>query len=264
MSPMGLLLTFLVGLFIVFGSLLGLYSKNNKRVTDMSVSIAFGVVLGLIVLELLPGSYEILSNKLGAFRAVISIIILVLLGIVLLKMLDMFVPCHSHEEHHEHEHLNDDCRNDHLHHIGIVSSVAIVIHNLIEGASLYLVAKGDIASGVLLCLGVGLHNIPLGLVISSTLIGSNFKKINTILIIVGVTISTFIGGFIMALIGEISELTEGLLLGLALGMLVYIAIFELAHQIYHMKNKTLARMCILFGLAILVSSVILGSFVGEI
>ena len=260
---MSLMFTLFVGLFIVIGSLLGVYSRDNKRVTDMSVSIAFGVIIGLIVLEILPETYEILSKELGVFRGVLSIIILIILGVILLKMLDMFVPCHEHEEHHEHEHINDDCHNSHLHHIGIVSSVAIVIHNLIEGAGLYLVAKGDLTSGLLLCFGVGLHNIPMGLVITTTLISSDVKKRTTFLILAGVTISTFVGGLIMSILGGVSELTEGLLLGLTLGMLVYISVFELSHQIYHMENKTLSRMCIMFGLAILISSVLIGHFIGE-
>lgn len=260
---MSLMFTLFVGLFIVIGSLLGVYSRDNKRVTDMSVSIAFGVIIGLIVLEILPETYEILSGELGVFRGVLSIIILIILGIILLKMLDMFVPCHEHEEHHEHEHLNDDCHNDHLHHIGIVSSVAIVIHNLIEGAGLYLVAKGDLTSGLLLCFGVGLHNIPMGLVITTTLISSDVKNRTTFLILAVVTISTFVGGLIMSILGGVSELTEGLLLGLTLGMLIYISVFELSHQIYHMENKTLSRMCIMFGLAILISSVLIGHFIGE-
>ena len=263
MDLTSLLLTLFVGIFIVIGSLLGVYSRDNRRVTDMSVSIAFGVIMGLIIFEILPESYEILSEELGTFRAVLSLIILTALGIMLLKTLDMFVPCHEHEEHHEHEHKNDDCHNEHLHHIGIISSVAIIIHNLIEGAGLYLIAKGDITSGLLLCLGVGLHNVPMGLVITTTLINSNMKKLNIFAIIAIVSVSTFIGGLIMAICGNISELTEGLLLGLTLGMLVYISVFELAHQIYHMDNRTLSRMCILFGLAILVSSVLIGHFVGE-
>lgn len=263
MSIVGLLFTLLVGLFIVIGSLLGIYSKNNKKVTDMSVSIAFGVIIGLAVLEILPESYEILCEELGVLRAVLSIIILTLLGIVLLKLLDMFIPCHDHEAHHEHEHKNDDCHNNHLHHIGIVSSVAVIIHNIIEGAGLYLIAKGDIASGLLFCFGVGLHNIPMGLVITTTLISTEIKKSTAILIVSLVSISTFVGGLIMAMLGGVSELTEGLLLGLTLGMLVYISVFELSHQIYHMENKTLARMCILFGLAILISSVLMGHLIGE-
>ena len=263
MSSMGLLFTLLVGLFIVIGSILGIYSKENQRVTDMSVSIAFGVILGLIVLEILPDTYDILKGELGVFRAVTSIIILIALGIVILKTLDMFVPCHEHEIHHDHEHINDDCHNDHLHHIGIVSSVAIIMHNLIEGTGIYLITKGDIPSGLLLCFGVGLHNIPLGLVITTTLLSSDIKKHITFIIILVVTLSTFVGGLIMGLLGGVSELTEGLLLGLTLGMLIYITIFELAPQIYHMENKTLSRMCIMFGLSILISSVLIAHFIGE-
>lgn len=263
MSITSLVFTLFVGLFIIIGSALGIYSKDNKRAIDMSVSIAFGVIIGLIILEVLPETYEILSEELGVFRTIVSIVILIALGITLLKMLDMFVPCHEHEAHHEHEHINDDCHNEHLHHIGIVSSVAIIIHNLIEGAGLYLIAKGDTASGLLFCLGIGLHNIPMGLVITTTLINSNIKKNNIIMLLLAVTLSTFVGGLLMAIVGSISELTEGLLLGLTLGMLVYISVFELSHQIYHMENKTLSRMCILFGLSILVSSVLIGHFIGE-
>lgn len=262
MSITGLLFTLFVGIFIVIGSLFGIYCRDNKKVTDISVSIAFGVIMGLIVLEILPESYEILSEELGVFRGISAIVILSLIGITLLKMLDMFIPCHEHEEHHEHEHINDDCHNDHLHHIGVVSTVAIVIHNIIEGTGLYLIAKGDTTSGLLLCLGIGLHNIPMGLVITTTLLGSDIKKLHTVLLLTAATVSTFFGGLIMALVGGVSELTEGLLLGLTLGMLIYIGVFELSHQIYHMKNRTLSRMCILFGLAILVFSVLIGHYIG--
>lgn len=260
---MGLLLTLLVGLFIVIGTALGIYSRNSKRVTDISVSIAFGVIMGLIIFEIVPETYEILNEELGMFRGISAIVILVLMGIVILKILDTFVPCHEHEAHHDHDHKNDECHNEHLHHIGIVSSVAIVIHNLIEGAGLYLVAKGDTTSGILLCLGIGLHNIPMGLVITTTLINSNIKGKTIALIISLLSISTFIGGLIMFILGGVNELAEGIMLGITLGMLAYIAIFELLHQIYHMQNRTLVRMCILLGFAILISSVLIGHFVGE-
>lgn len=260
---LGLFLTLLVGLFIIVGSALGIYSRNNRRVTDISVSIAFGVILGLIIFEIAPETYEILSEELGMVRGISAIIILVLMGIVLLKILDAFVPSHEHEAHHTHEHKNDECHNEHLHHIGIVSSIAIVIHNLIEGAGLYLISKGDTTSGILLCIGIGLHNIPMGLVITSTLVNSNIKKRTIAILISIVSISTFIGGLIMFILGGVNELVEGIMLGITLGMLAYIAIFELFHQIYHMKNKILVRMCILFGFGVLIFSVLIGHFVGE-
>ena len=169
----------------------------------------------------------------------------------------MFVPHHEHETHHHHKHNTEKCHNEHLYHIGIVSSVAIVIHNLIEGMSLYLVSSGGIASGLLLCIGIGLHNIPMGLVISRSLINSNFSKRKTINISLIVSLSTFLGGLIIFILGSVNELIEGILLGLTLGMLIYISVFELLHQIYHMRDKKVSRVGIGLGIVLLVISVVL-------
>jgi len=257
MNLVALLLTLLVGLFILIGSICGLYFKDNNKFTDFSISVAFGVIITLILLEILPESYEILSEQVGVFRGILSIVILSLIGVIVLKILDLFVPHHEHETHHHHKHNLEKCHNEHLYHIGIVSSVAIVIHNLIEGMSLYLVSSGSIMSGLLLCIGIGLHNIPMGLVISRSLINSNFTKRKTLNISLIVSLSTFLGGIIIFILGSVNELIEGILLGLTLGMLIYISVFELLHQIYHMKDKKVSRIGIGLGIILLVISVVL-------
>ena len=257
MSFVSLLLTLIVGLFIIIGSYIGVNNKNNKKLTDFSISIAFGVIISLILFEILPEEFEILSSEVGKTRGILVIVLLSLIGIVLLKILDLFVPHHGHEEHHHHKHNNENCHNEHLHHIGIVSSIAVIFHNLIEGMSLYLVTSSSFTSGILLCIGVGLHNIPMGLVIASTLISSNYSKSKTLKISLIVSLSTFIGGLIMFIMGGVNELTEGILLGLTLGMLIYISIFELAHQIYHMKDKRIAYTGISIGVLLLLISVLL-------
>lgn len=263
MNIIGLLLTLFVGLFILVGSFLGVYSKNSKKVTDISVSLAFGVILGLLVLEVGPDTFNILNEELGLVRGICALVILILMGMVVLKILDIFIPHHEHEEHHNHEHLNDECHNEHLCHLGLVSSVAIIIHNIVEGAGLFLIAKGNTTSGILMCLGIGLHNIPMGLVITTSLINSNLKKKMIIIVETLLVVSSFIGGLFMFAIGGVNKLAEGILLGIMLGMLLYIALFELFHQIYHTKDKVLSRMCILLGISILVSSVLIGHFIGE-
>ena len=180
MNLVALLLTLLVGLFILAGSFIGLNYKNNKKFTDFSISVAFGVIVSLILFEILPETYEVLNGQIGIIRTLVVIVILSLIGIVILKILDLFVPHHEHEAHHSHKHKNDKCHNEHLYHIGIVSSVAVIAHNLIEGMSLYLVSSTSLISGLLLCIGIGLHNIPMGLVISSTLTSSNYSKEKTL------------------------------------------------------------------------------------
>ena len=166
MNLVALILTLAVGLFILLGSYIGLNYKDNKKFTDFSISIAFGVILSLILFEILPETFEILNGEIGIIRTIIVIVLLSLIGITLLKILDLFVPHHEHEAHHKHKHSSDKCYGEHLFHIGIISSIAVIAHNLIEGMSLYLVSSTSLTSGILLCIGIGLHNIPMGLVIS--------------------------------------------------------------------------------------------------
>ena len=258
MNFVALLLTLLVGLFILLGSFIGLNYKDNKRFTDFSISVAFGVIISLILFELLPETFEVLNGEIGVVRTIFVIIILSLIGITLLKLLDLFVPHHEHEVHHKHQHSSDKCHNDHLYHIGIMSSIGMIAHNIIEGMSLYLVSSTSLISGILLCIGIGLHNIPMGLVISSTLTSSNFSKNKVLKISLIVSIATFIGGILMFMIGGVSELIEGILLGLTLGMLIYISIFELFHQVYHMKNKKITITGIVIGVVLLVIRILLG------
>lgn len=257
MNFISLLLTLFVGLFILVGSALGLSSKNNKKLTDFSISMAFGVIISLILFEILPETFNTLSHEVGIIRSIIAIILLVLIGIFTLKILDLFVPYHEHETHHHHLHKSDKCHNEHLSHIGLISSITVIVHNVIEGMSLYLVATNNLISGMLLCIGIGLHNIPMGLVITTTLVNSNYKRNKIMKISSIVSISTFIGGFIMFVLGGVNEMVKGVLLGFTLGMLIYISIFELLHQIYHMKNKRVSIIGISIGVVLLFISVLL-------
>ena len=59
---MELFLTLIAGLFIVLGTILILFTNNNKRIVDLSISMAFGVMITLGVLELLPESYKTISR----------------------------------------------------------------------------------------------------------------------------------------------------------------------------------------------------------
>ena len=62
MNVLGLVLTLLVGLFILIGYIFASKFKDNKRFTDFSISLAFGVILALIILELIPEVYEIFKG----------------------------------------------------------------------------------------------------------------------------------------------------------------------------------------------------------
>lgn len=128
---------------------------------------------------------------------------------------------------------------DNLVHIGIITSIALILHNIIEGMAIYSSIITETELGIMITLGVGLHNIPLGMVISSTFYQTNQSISKTYLTLGIVSISTFVGGLIMFFLDltTISEFVLGILLSITLGMLLFISFNELFPRIKESHNK---------------------------
>ena len=233
MNVIGLVLTLVLGLFIIIGAFLMHIFENKERFLVISLSMAFGVMVSLIFLELLPESFEIFNEKYSSIISIAMILIFSIIGFLILKILDKFIP----------DHEDDDEAN--LIHVGIVSSIAIILHNIIEGMAIYNTFNTSINLGILLSIGVGLHNIPLGMVLSSTFYKSlsNKKKSNVIIFLIST--STFVGGLIMCIFNNVfkNEFIIGLLLSITVGMLVYINIIEILPKLIKSKDK---KMIIIF------------------
>lgn len=214
-------ITFLFGLTVLLGTITILLFKRKKKISELSISIAFSVLFCLIFLEVIPHTLEHINY--------FEMIIYALIGFVLLKLLDLFIPDHEHSNHKEH-----------VFHIGLMSSIALIIHNLIEGMILYSTLNKNFNLGILLGVGIGLHNIPLGMVIGSTLKDAKYNKTKIIMISFIISLSTFFGALILALIGEINEYFIGMMFAITLGMLVYIVFFELLEHLKHQdKNNNI-------------------------
>ena len=247
MNIIGLMLTLVLGLFIIFGAFMMHIFKNKDKFLTISLSMAFGVMVSLIFAELLPESFEIFKENNNTFISILMIVGLSLLGFLMLKILDKFIPDHNEDD------------EDNLIHVGIVSSVAIVLHNIIEGMAIYNTFNTSISLGILLSIGVGLHNIPLGMVLSSTFYKSlsNKKKSNVIIFLIST--STFVGGLIMCIFNNVfkNEFIIGLLLSITVGMLVYINIIEILPKLIKSKDKKMIITSIIVGILILFVSVFL-------
>ncbi|MDD3453020.1 MAG: ZIP family metal transporter [Bacilli bacterium] len=247
---MVLLLTLLVGFFIILGTVLVFFTNNNNKFINFSICVAFGVMISLGILEILPETYKIITEHINIPLNIFVLAISLLIGMALLKVLDKFISDHEHNHTHDHEHkLN-------LYHIGIVSSLMLVVHNVIEGIALYNTLIISFKSGVMMCIGIGIHNIPLGMVIASTFYKKNKSKLKTFLITLLISLSTFVGG-IIAYIYVMNELLEGILLAVTLGMIIYITIFELLNQIKEIKNKKIVIIGITLGIILMIISMLL-------
>lgn len=249
-----LLLTILVSIFFLIGIILPSLFKNKQKLILFTTSLTFVVMLFLLFFDLLPEVIEIFAPF--SVKNIFLISIFTLLGFIILKLLDFFIP----EHHHEHHELDDDIEehNAHLYHIGFITSLSLILHNIIEGISIYITGLTDLKSGFLMALIVGCHNLPLGVEIS---IGLDSKKENNLMkrtMQFLVVFSSFLGAFILFLLGkELHPLFEGILLSMTMGMLLHISFGELFMEIKTNRKKKEIKLGLLFGILLTIVLVLL-------
>lgn len=226
-----LLITFITGLLFLLGVVIIKKMSRKKEISEFSTAMAFSVILCLLILDIAPEIYEAFSYM-RIEKLIINILGFCLIGIITLKLLDYFIPDHTHNHHDGEKNIQE--HNSHMFHIGCITSIAIIIHNIIEGIAIYTIGISSLETALIMMVGVGLHNIPMGMEISVNLESS---KKSTLLVVL-LTLSTLFGGIIGLLFTNISSTLIGVFLSITAGMLIYIAFFELFKEIKnHIKSK---------------------------
>lgn len=234
---MAFLITLLSGLSFYIGYLVTKIIRNEKKLIVFAVGFAFTIILGLCLFDMLGECLE-MENKLVMIISMIG-------GIAILKVLDLFIPDHEH-------HKKD---NAHIEHIGIISTLALFLHNMIEGTAIYTASLSNLKVGLFMALGVSFHNIPLGIQTSSLVHKRNSRlELLTILALSSVVGALFISVFDII----ISELVTQSLICISFGMLMYIALFELLCEV----KENIRKKELIYGLLFGIIFIIIGHFIG--
>ena len=216
-----ILLSFLMGLPFIVGLFLSKRLKS-KFMTYFSTGLAFAIILAVLFTDIIPELLELSTTYSEVWATICGEAI----GIISLIIIDLFIPHH----HHDHVH-NDDSKKDHkehLYHIGILTFISVVIHNILEGIAFYLIAKTSIKAALLMAGGIALHNIPLGIEMSYFLSDKKDKHIRKYLALV---ISGTFGALIGLVIGDIYTLYNIIILSITCGMMLYIGFIELGTEV---------------------------------
>uniref|UniRef100_K3WYU6 Zinc/iron permease n=1 Tax=Globisporangium ultimum (strain ATCC 200006 / CBS 805.95 / DAOM BR144) TaxID=431595 RepID=K3WYU6_GLOUD len=161
--------------------------------------------------------------------------------------------------------LNEDAKAK-LNRMGLLSALAIGIHNMPEGIATYVGALQNTSVGVSLAIGIGLHNIPEGIAVAAPIYfatGSRWKGIMWCAIS---AVAEPVGGTIAWLaVGDgMDPVSEGILFGIVCGIMVCICIKELLPTAFKFaKGQThLVAMGSFAGMFIMVTSLILFAYAG--
>lgn len=236
-----LLLTVIVGLFFLIGILIPIIFKNKKQLLLITTALTLIIMLYLALFDLLPEIIEHIEN----WNNGIICFIMMIIGCLTLKTLDIFIPEHHHDHHEKND--NQEEHNNHLFHIGLITAISLMIHNLLEGISIYITGISDFKIGLIMALTVGLHNLPLGIEVSASL-SSKKNKISKFIILMLLIISSSLGALGLYLLNtELNTILEGILLSLTIGMILYIALFELFPEVKQNLNQKETKIGLFLG-----------------
>jgi ZIP family zinc transporter len=162
------LLTMIAGCATGIGSALA-YLTHRTRRSLLSAALGFsaGVMIYVSFVELFNQAQGLLTKTYGKLGGGAVAVISFFGGMMLIATIDFLVP--SYENPHEVGLVEemDTTRNvQQLHRLGMLTALAIGIHNFPEGIATFFAALTDRAVGISVALAIALHNIPEGISIS--------------------------------------------------------------------------------------------------
>ena len=220
--------TTMIGLlFGTFGTTIGgiigvVTKKHSKKFLSFVLAFASGLMMAIICFDLIPEALGI-SNLINAILGI-------LLGIAMMIFCDKFVEkkfknknfVNIEKNNLSKHNINYQNASSSLLKTGIIVSIGLAIHNFPEGLAIGSGLGASIKLGLSLAIAICLHDIPEGISMAIPMKNGGMKKNKVIFLVVMSGITTGIGAFVGAIIGGISEEVIAICLSFAAGAMLYI------------------------------------------
>ena len=161
------LLPLLAGLFTGVGGLVAIFTKRtDKNFLAICISFAAGVMIYVSFVEIFHHAQESLKYAHGYEMGFALATLVFLGGIVFMAIIDKLIP---HGEKEVSETVGEVSKKDKsaLKRMGVMTAVAIAIHNFPEGFITFTAALHDPGVGIAIATAIAIHNIPEGIAVAA-------------------------------------------------------------------------------------------------
>ena len=213
---MAFLLTTIAGLSTMLGTLpIFIKLKNENKIIAGSLSFAAGVMTCVSITDLIPESITMLEQSYNGIIIVILVFIFLMIGIIASTFIDKALPTTT--------------TNSSLYKVGIISMLAIILHNLPEGIATFISTTKDTSLGISLTLAIALHNIPEGVSISVPIYYATKSRNKALLYTFISSLSEPLGAILtyFFLLPFVNDILLGLLFAFIAGIMIQISLTEL-------------------------------------
>lgn len=243
------ILSFLAGISTLIGALVIFFDKRkNNKIVTISLSFAAGVMVCVSLTDLLPNSFNMILKDVRIFPRLMLTLIFLVIGIIISMLIDKYLPSNYESKD-----------NKGLYKIGIISMVAIIIHNIPEGLATFITSSNNLKLGLTLSLAIALHNIPEGISIAVPIYHSTGNKFKSIFYALISGMSEVLGSILayLFLAPFINSHIMAALYAIIAGIMIHISVYELIPGAYKQSTLKGVLKYFLIGFVIMIISHIL-------
>lgn len=241
-----LLISSFAGISTLLGGLVVYFKfKDKNSFIAFALSFSLSVMISLSIFELLPDSFITLSSRFGLLVGIIFTTVMFLVGKFLVTKINKKLALLQNK--------------DNLYRVGLLSMIALMLHNFPEGIATFMASYNDLSAGISLGIAIMLHNIPEGISISVPIYYATGSKKR------GVIYSLISGlaeplGAILAFIvlkNYINEITIALVLVIVAGIMITISINEMLPEVNSYNKKNISILGMIIGVILVIVNLLL-------
>lgn len=235
----GFLLTSLAGASTLIGAILIFFHfKNTDRIIAGALSFAAGVMITVSFTDLLPEAIELLNTQHRLFPTLLFSAIFLVVGILLSMTIDMYLP----EQY-------TSTKDGKLYRVGLISMLAIILHNIPEGIATFAASNNDYTLGIALTVAIALHNIPEGISISIPIYYATHSRLKAFSYTFISGLSEVFGALIAFLFLRtfINNSVMGCLMATIAGIMLHISFYELLPTSKKYQFSSVTKKYFIFG-----------------
>lgn len=257
-------LTLLAGLATGLGSAIAFFARTtNTKFLSIALGFSGGVMIYVSLVEIFMKAKETLIAEMGLTTGSWVTVISFFAGIFLIAIIDRLVP--EIENPHELRKIEDvfqppdGIKKRKLMRLGVMSAMAIGIHNFPEGLATFIAAINDPGLGIAIAVAIALHNIPEGIAVSVPIYYATCNKRKAFRLSFLSGLAEPAGALVgyLVLLPFFSKTLLGILFASVAGIMVYISIDELLPAAREYGQAHLALYGIIGGMIVMAVSLLL-------
>ncbi len=208
------ILSFIISLLSGLSTMIGITPiffkiSNQNKIIKYSLILSSLIMIFVSLFDLIPNSYMYISFSYNCIVSIMLMIIYIIFGFIIVEIISNYNS------------------KDKLYKIGLISMIAMSIHNLPEGIITFITTTKDVRLGLHLSLSIAFHNIPEGIAIAIPIYYSTKSKKKAFNYTLIAAIEEPIGAIIGFLfLKNINDYLFGIILSITAGIMIYLSLFE--------------------------------------